>query len=246
MKIWEIYEEIKEKAGVEKVNPENIQKIREVLSLSSLEEIAKKHGIINPRSLGQLDLLLLHFLKDPTPKQKAVLYYLFKKSNLPTSLSAIHRKLGFGSPYSCQRFISLKILEEMGLIRSKVVFRGNHKFSIIAIECQRFKEYWPDIENWSLLKIEQKERSVKERNKKGEQTRRAFRIISEELKGRGGKLSPEVVKIIKGLNRGDFHERGWEIRPRSLGNLKKRLLKMPIVKFIFYLKEAENRGLFYL
>jgi len=39
MKIWKIYEEIKEKAGVKKVDPENIQKIREVLSFPSLEEI---------------------------------------------------------------------------------------------------------------------------------------------------------------------------------------------------------------
>lgn len=245
MKIWKIYEEIKEKAGVEKVDPENIQKIREVLSFPSLEEIAKKQGVEDRRSLKQLDLLLFRFLKDPTPKQKAILYYLFKKSNLPTSLTAVHKKLGFGTAYSCDRFLSAKILEDMGLIRLRVIFKGNHKFSINDINRQRFKEFWPEIEEWGALKGNKKENFKK--TKKGEQMGRAFAIFNERLKGR--KFPLEVLEIIREelideLSRGDYHERGWEIFPRVFCKLKKRLLKMPINKFISRLEGAEENSAF--
>jgi hypothetical protein len=175
----------------------------------------------NRRSLAQLDLLLVRFFKDPSQKQKAVLYQLFR-SKAPTSLKAIHRELGFGNPYSYQRFLSAKILEDMGLIRLRIVYRGYHRFSIIAISHQKFKDYWPDIEEWRLIKVK-KEKKIRKRANAGEQMKRALEIIKDEIKG---KSKSGITEIIKGLTRGDFHERGWEITARSLGNLKKRLLKM--------------------
>lgn len=240
MRIWNIYQDIKKKTGIEKVTPENISKIREILSTFSPSETAEKYGVKNPRSQKYLDLILFRFLKNPTLRQKAVLYYLFKESNIPTSLNAVYRKLGFGTPYSCQPFLSAKILEDMGLIRLKIVYRGYHRYSIIAVYRQRFKEYWPDIEDWDSIKIDKKERPIKKRIKKGEQIRRAFLIINDELRESGGKFNPEVVETIRGLNRGDFRERGWEISPRYLTKLKKRLLRMPIASFISHLKQAEE------
>jgi hypothetical protein len=234
MKIVKIYEEIKKKAGVEKVNPENIEKIREIFPSISPKEIAKKYGMTNRRSLAQLDLLLVRFFKDPSQKQKAVLFAL-SRSKPPTSLRKIYRELGLGNVYSCPYFISLKILEDLGLIKTKTIFRGNQRLTITDINSQKFKEYWPEIESWQ--KIEIKKEKIVKRVKMGEQMKRAFQIIYEEM---GGKFSPEIVKIVKGLSRGDFHQRGWEITPRSLGRLKNRILKMPIKKFIKNLEEAQE------
>jgi DNA-binding MarR family transcriptional regulator len=239
MEIWEIYQWIKKKAGIEKVDPQNIQKIREVLSNITLDEIAKVFEIKRPRVLEYINFFLIRFLTDPMPRQKLVLYTLSKR-NPPTSLSSISRELGFGTLYSSQALVPLKILEDMGLVRSKTILRNNRRFSIIEICHQKFKEYWPDIEEWKSIKTK-KEKMIKGRASKGEQMKRAFSIIAKETKGDFG---PKVVKTIKSLTRGDFHERGWEIDARSLGKLKKRLLKMPLEKFVKKLKEAQEAFLF--
>jgi len=233
MEIWKIYKWIKEKAGIEKVDPQNIQKIREVLSKFSLDKIAKIFNIKKLRSLEYIDLFLFRLLTDPTPRQKMVLYFLFKRTP-PTSLSSICKELGFGTLYSSQMIVSLKILEDMGLVRTKTTFKNNRRFSIVEIYYSRFKDYWPDIEEWKSIKVK-KEKMIRKRANKGEQMKRAFLIISQEMKG---KLSPEIIKIVKGLTRGDFHQRGWEIDARSLSKLKKRLLKMQVEKFIKKLEEA--------
>jgi hypothetical protein len=224
---------LKRKSGIE---PKDIEKFREFLRKISLKDIVKEYGL-KERELHQVKLLIFDFFLNPKPKQKAVLFAL-SKSKPPTSLKGIYRALGLGNVY-CPYLISLKILEDLGLIKAKTIFKGNQRFTIAEINSQKFKEYWPEIESWQ--KIEIKKEKVVKRAKMGEQMKRAFQIIYEEM---GGKFSPEIIKIVKGLSRGDFHQRGWEITPRSLGRLKNRILKMPIKKFIKNLEEAERSAFF--
>jgi hypothetical protein len=228
--LYFIYQDLKRKSGID---PKEIEKFREFLQSISLKEIAKDYGL-KERELYQVKLLIFDFFLNPKPKQKAVLFAL-SKSKPPTSLRRIYRELGFGNIYSCPYLISLKILEDLDLIKAKTIFKRNQRLTITHINSQKFKEYWPEIESWQ--KIEIKKEKIVKRAKMGEQMKRAFQIIYEEM---GGKFSPEIIKIVKGLNRGDFHQRGWEITPRSLGRLKNRILKMPIKKFIKNLEEAER------
>lgn len=245
-KIWKIYQKIKEKAGIKEVNPENVSKIKELLCSISLNEMAKNHGMNRPRYLKEL---IYYPLINPTEKQKMILYYLFKKSRPPTSLRAIQKKLNLCSPYSCPAFFSLKILEDMGLVKTKKIWKRGQRYSIIGINRELFKSYWPDVESWGSIKQEKEKITRKRANKPRIQMERAFQIISEELKEKREIFTPEVIelvrKIIKNLNRGDFRERGWQITARSLSNLRRRLLKMPESKLISYLKsEAKKIGLF--
>jgi hypothetical protein len=221
---------LKRKSGIE---PKDIEKFREFLRKISLKDIVKEYGL-KERELYQVKLLIFDFFLNPKPKQKAVLFAL-SKSKPPTSLRKIYRGLGLGNVYSCPYLISLKILEDLGLVKVKTILKGNQRSTITAIYSEKFKEYWPGIENWGNVEI----KKVKKihRAKMGEQLKRAFQIINEEMKG---KFSPEIIKIVKGMTRGDFHQRGWEITPRSLGRLKNRILKMPIKKFIKKLEEAEK------
>lgn len=116
----------------------------------------------------------------------------------------------------------------MGLIELKRSVRNGT--SIKKINHKLFKKYWPEIEGWNEIQKE---------TKKGQQMERLFLILAERIKEKG--FGSEVIEKVKEIRRADFKERNWEIKPRSLKNLKERVCKMPMEKFIEHLKVAERK-----
>ena len=241
-KIMEIYEEIKKKAGIERIRAENIEEFRKTLKEISLAEITREHGIKDKRQTTYLKNLLFDFFLNPIQKQRKVLYFLYRYSRPPTSIKAIHKMLGFGNPYSCQRFVSTRILQDMGLI--EVQETKFPKFRISKVNRELFKKYWPNIERWEL---KEKKAIPEKRAKKGQQMEKFFLILFEKIKEKG--FTPEIYDEIRRINRGDFKERGWDIKNRVLTKIKRRTLKMPIVKLVLEIKKiiaGRDAQLFYL
>ncbi len=229
-----MYEEIKKKAGIGKVGPENIERFKEKLREIGLSTIAQKAK--NEHQFFYLKTILFDFFLRPNLSQKKVLSSL-KEIKPPTSIRRIHLAVGLGNLYSYQKVVSTRILKEMGLIEVKEL-----RFKIVKINRELFKKYWPDIDDWKLVSNEVSRN--KTRAKKGEQMEKFFLILAEKVKEKG--FGPEIAKVIKEINRTDFKERGWDIKRRSLHNLQQRILKMPIQKFRSLLeKVTAEKSAFY-
>jgi len=225
LRIIETYQEIKEKAGIERPGPENFERFKKTLSDFFYKEIVGKKGTKNERQLLYQKNLLLDFFFSPTPKQKKILFFLYKYSQPPTSIRSIHRMLGFGNPYSCQRFVSTRILQDMRLI--EVQEKKFPKFRVTKINRELFRKYWPDIEEW---KPKETKKNSRERTKKGQHLQRLFLILVDKIKEKG--FTPAIYEEIKRINRGDFKERGWDIKARVLTKTKRKILRMPNRKLI--------------
>jgi len=233
-KIMEIYEEIKKKAGIERIGAENIEEFRKTLREISLAEITREHGIKDKRQTTYLKNLLFDFFLNPIQKQRKVLYFFYKYSRPPTSIKAIHKMLGFGNPYSCQRFVSTRILQDMGLI--EVQETKFPKFRISKVNRELFKKYWPNIDDW----VPKEEKKIsRDKVKKGQHLERLFLILADKIREKG--FTPAIRDEIKKINRGDFKERGWDIKARVLTKLKRKVLTMETQKFLKNLEITEQK-----
>jgi hypothetical protein len=129
-----VYKRLLEDAGISRLTPENIHKVRENLLGYSVTQLSRESGVSRTVVFTVLRLLS----EDPLYSQKLILHEMYKREK-----GLILRKIGKDVNVPSYRYrVPLHILEEMGVLSR---CGSGWKFEINR---ETMKKYWPDIDSW--------------------------------------------------------------------------------------------------
>lgn len=193
-----------QEADVEAITPQNSDSIYQELSFRPRRELIEKSGV------ESVDIYLSFLRRDPFSSHKAFLrgmYDLAQKSeNRTISNKELIDHLKYKSSHSNLRFIELMGVVEVA--NRKVWVEGCDSISNfiqMRVNLNLMKEYWPDIEKWS---IELPKKRIKEKLRQG----RSYEILPQMLYILGktslDELTVTDLENIDSLNRSSWRKKG--------------------------------------